>query len=90
MGVGFFAAFSVFFWDPEGGGGKGGTPCEEVNEGIKFEAFFAEEAICLVVMNRNEHRNANSSKAKHQWPHGGRQTVLVKNQAKIMQPNFLL
>ena len=84
MGVGFFAAFSAFFWDPEGGGGKGGTPCEELNEGIKFEAFFAEEAICLVVVNRNEHRDENFLEMKHQLPHGGRQTVLVKNQTRIM------
>ena len=42
-GVGFFAAFSAFFWDPEGIGGKGGRLCEEVSAGMELEVFLVEK-----------------------------------------------
>ena len=57
---------------------------------IAVEVFFDDEAICLDAMNQNDHENENLLGMKHQLPHGGRQTVLVKNQTRIMQPNSLL
>ena len=84
MGVGFFSAF---FWDPAGGGGKGGMPWDELTADIAVEVFFNDEAMYLYAMNRNDHQQKPFLEMKHQLPHGGRQTVLVKNLMRIMQPN---
>ena len=42
MGVGFFSAF---FWDPAGGGGKGGMPVDELTADIAVDVFFNDEAM---------------------------------------------
>ena len=59
-------------------------PWDELTANIAVEVFFDDEAMCLNAMNRNDHKQENFLGMKHQLPHGGRQTVLVKNQAKTM------
>ena len=62
MGDGFFSAF---FWDPAGGGGKGGMPWDELTADIAVEVFFNDEAMYLYAMNRNDHQQKNFLGMKH-------------------------
>ena len=62
-------------------------PWDELTENIAVEVFFNDEAMYLYAMNRNDHQQKNFLGMKHQLPHGGRQTALVKNLMRIMQPN---
>ena len=53
-------------------------PWDQLTADIAVEVFFDDEAMCLNAMNQNDHENENLLGMKHQLPHGGRQTVLVK------------